>query len=71
MKLIMRHKEEKELLHWYFDDQTPVLEPSGTNDPVEIRFRGQCASSTTGKLFIYGGATVTKNIKMSNISKHN
>ena len=70
MKLIMRHKEEKELLQWYFDDQTPVLTPSETNDP-EVRFRGQCASSTTGKLFIYGGATGTKNIKMSNISKHN
>ena len=35
----------------------PTWRPSETNDPVEVREGGLCASSTTGKLFIYGGRT--------------
>ena len=55
MRLIMRQKEEKELRTWHFDDQPPILSPTETNDPVEARIDGLCASSSTGKLFIYGG----------------
>ena len=48
-------KLEKELREWNFDDQLPVLARTGTEDPIESRLYGMCASSTTGKLFIYGG----------------
>ncbi len=48
-------KLEKELREWYFDDQLPVLAQTGTEDLIESRLYGMCASSTTGKLIIYGG----------------
>ena len=48
-------KDQAELWEWYFDDQAPVLAPSNTHDPTGARIYGLCASSNTGKLFIYSG----------------
>ena len=59
-------KLEKELREWNFDDQLPVLARTGTEDPIESRLYGMCASSTTGKLFIYGGLTDEENQIQSN-----
>ena len=59
-------KLEKELREWNFDDQLPVLARTGTEDPIESRLYGMCASSTTGKLFIYGGLIDEENQIQSN-----
>ena len=59
-------KLEKELREWNFDDQLPVLARTGTEDPIESRLYGMCASSTTGKLFIYGGLIDEENQILSN-----
>ena len=59
-------KLEKELREWNFDDQLPVLARTGTEDPIESRLYGMCASSTTGKLFIYGGLIDQENQILSN-----
>ena len=56
MRVIMRQKESKELMEWNFDDQTAkyMYEDTWDNYPP-IRKYGPCATSTTGKLFLYSG----------------
>ena len=54
MRVIMRQKESKELMEWNFDDQTAkyMYEDTWDNYPP-IRKYGPCATSSTGKLFLY------------------
>ena len=52
----MRHKQSKELMEWNFDDQAPKYTNSDTWDNDENdRKEGLCATSSTGKLFLYRG----------------
>ena len=54
MKIIMRHKQSKELMEWNFNDQTPEFTNSNTWDNNENnRQNGLCATSSSGKLFLY------------------
>ena len=56
MKVVMKPKTSKELIEWKFDDQTPQFTNSQTWDNDEnSRTKGLCATSSTGKLFIYSG----------------
>ena len=56
MKVVMKPKTSKELIDWKFDDQTPQFTNSETWDNDEnSRTKGLCATSSTGKLFIYSG----------------
>ena len=56
MKLIMRYKRSKELMEWKFDDQTPEYTPEDTWDNYQNnRNNGLCATSSSGKLFLYSG----------------
>ena len=56
MKLIMRYKRSKELMEWKFDDQTPLYTSEDTWDNDQNgRKHGLCATSPSGKLFLYSG----------------
>ena len=56
MKMIMRQKQSKELMEWNFDDQEPQYTNSDTWDNDENnREKAPCATSSSGKLFIYSG----------------
>jgi len=56
MKVIMRQKTSKELMEWNFDDQTAkyTYEESWDKDQ-NSRPYGPCATSSSGKLFLYSG----------------
>ena len=62
MKVIMRQKTSKELMEWNFDDQTAkyVYEGSWDNNQ-NSRPYGPCATSPSGKLFLYSGNLDSKN----------
>ena len=52
----MRQKKSKELMEWNFDDQTAKYTYQGSWDNDQnSRPYGPCATSTTGKLFLYSG----------------
>ena len=56
MKVIMRQKQSKELMEWNFDDQTAKYTHENTWDNYQnVRRFGPCATSITGKLFLYSG----------------
>ena len=56
MKVLLKPKTSKELVEWNFDDQAPLFTKSETWDNDEnSRTKGLCATSSTGKLFIYSG----------------
>ena len=56
MRVIMRYKISKELMEWNFDDQTAKYTCEDTWDNYQpIRKYGPCATSSTGKLFLYSG----------------
>lgn len=62
MKVIMRQKSQKELMEWNFDDQTATYTYEDTWDNYQnIRNYGPCATSLTGKLFLYSGDLDSKN----------
>ena len=62
MKVIMRQKSSKELMEWNFDDQTAKYTYEDTWDNYQpIRKNGPCATSSTGKLFLYSGDLDSKN----------
>ena len=66
MKVIMRQKEPKELMEWNFDDQTAKYTHEDTWDNYQnIRQYGPCATSSTGKLFLYSGDLDSKNNNIS------
>ena len=66
MKVIMRHKSSKELMEWNFDDQTAkyTYEDTWDNYQNDRRF-GPCATSSSGKLFLYSGDLDSKNNNIS------
>ena len=52
----MRYSREKELMEWNFDDQTPQYTNPDTWDNVQNRREyAPCATSSSGKLFLYSG----------------
>ena len=62
MKVIMRQKSSKELMEWNFDDQTAKYMDEGSWDKHQnSRSYGPCATSSSGKLFLYSGNLNSKN----------
>ena len=62
MKVIMRQKTSKELMEWNFDDQTAKYMDEGSWDKNQnSRPYGPCATSSSGKLFLYSGNLNSKN----------
>ena len=62
MKVIMRQKTSKELMEWNFDDQTAKYMDEGSWDNNQnSRPYGPCATSSSGKLFLYSGNLNSKN----------
>ena len=56
MRVIMRQKTSKELMEWKFDDQTATYTYEDTWDNYQnSRKTGPCATSSSGKLFLYSG----------------
>ena len=52
----MRNKPSKELIEWKFGDETAKFTYSDTWDyDTDARIEGLCATSSTGKLFLYSG----------------
>ena len=63
----MRYKQSKELMEWNFDDQAAKYTFEDTWDNYQnSRKNAPCASSQSGKLFIYSGTLGSKifSIKM-------
>ena len=68
----MRPKTSKELIEWKFDDKAPTFTNSETWDNDEnSRTKALCATSSTGKLFIYSGLMDSNKIHINfNLKKH-
>ena len=46
------------------------MAPSNTHDPIGARIYGLCASSNTGKLFIYGGYKTKQAANLQQAAAH-
>ena len=72
MRVIMRYKQSKELMDWNFDDQTAKYTHEDTWDNYQnIRQYGPCATSSTGKLFLYSGDLDSKNNFLGQLKESN